>query len=46
MTPTLMHCVLANMVGAPTAGGEVSSRILSGAILLEHCDSNIDGLCS
>ena len=43
MTPISMVCVLEKQVDVQAADGELSSRILIGAILLEHCDSNIDG---
>ena len=46
VTPTLLHCGLEKRVGAPTADGGMSSRILIGAMLLEHCDTNIAALCS
>ena len=45
-TPALLHCVCEKRVGAPTADGKLSSRILIGALRLEHCDTNIAALRS
>ena len=42
------HCytdALEHREGAPTADGDMSSRILIGPIRLKHCDTNIDALC-
>ena len=42
------HCythALGHREGAPTADGDMPSRILIGPVRLKHCDTNIDALC-